>query len=154
MTLLQRAEDIAAELKTRLLRCTVEQGAETDIGASVFLGRRSIDKSQIPCVVILEGDDVTERVSQRTDYQIEQRYALLAYLPCTVDDPNTAAHAAIRDLKRAVFTTGGRPDHQLNGQVKRVEYLGRDIGPRSDGEAIVLAIIEIGVQYVENVATP
>jgi hypothetical protein len=42
----------------------------------------------------------------------------------------------------------------LNGQVKRVEYLGRDIGPRSDGEAIVLAIIEIGVQYVENVATP
>ena len=154
MSLLLRAEDIAAEIKTRLLTRTVALGAETDIGLAVYMGKRSIDKSQIPCVVIIEGDDMPEAASARTDYHVVQRYALLAYLPCDPDNPNVAAHAAIRDLKRAVFITAGRPDHRLGDQVKRVEYLGRDIGPRADGEALVLAIVEVAVEYVENVATP
>ena len=154
MSLLLTAETIAAELVARMATLTVAQGAETDVGTRVLQGKRSIDKSQIPCVVIIEGEDMPESINARTDYQIDQRYALLAYLPCSVDNPNTAAHAAIRDLKRAVFRTGDRPDVKWGGKVKAVEYLGRDIGPRADGEAFVLAIVEIGVTYVENVANP
>lgn len=155
MSLLQSAEAIAAELKTRLLACTVAQGAETNIGSAVYLGRRSaIDKTQIPCLVVLEGDDMPEPANTRTEYQIVQQYALLAYLPCDVNNPNVAAHAALRDMKRAVFLTAGTPDVRLGNRVKRVEYLGRDIGPRADGEAFVLAILEISVTYVENLATP
>ncbi len=154
MSLLQSAGDIAAELKARLQTRTVAQGAETDIGTRVLLGKRSVDKSQIPCVVVIEGDDMPEPGNARTKYQIEQRYALLAYLPCDIDNPNTAAHAAIRDMKRAVFTTDGEADNRLADRVKKIEYLGRDIGPRADGEAFVLAIIEVAVTYVEDVATP
>lgn len=155
MSLLQSAEAIAAEIKTRLLTLTVAQGAETDVGTVVYLGKRSIDKTQIPCCVLLEGDDAPERAgNQRLDYEIGQRYALLAYLPCDPDNPNTAAHAAIRDMKRAVFRTDGRADHRWGNRVRGLEYLGRDIGPRADGEAFVLAIIEIAVTYVENVASP
>lgn len=154
MSLLQSAGDIAAELKARLLTRTVAQGAETDIGTRVLLGKRSIDKTQIPCVVVIEGDDMPDSANARTKYQVEQRYALLAYLPCDIDNPNTAAHAAIRDMKRAVFTTNGAPDHRLADSVKAVAYLGRDIGPRADGEAFVLAIIEVSVTYVEDVAAP
>jgi hypothetical protein len=154
VSLLQSAGEIADELKTRLSTRTVALGAETDIGTRVLMGKRSIDKSQIPCVVVIEGDDMPDSVNARTKYQVEQRYALLAYLPCDIDNPNTAAHAAIRDMKRAVFTTDGVSDHRLADRVKSVDYLGRDIGPRADGEAFVLAIIEISVKYVEDVATP
>jgi hypothetical protein len=154
VSLLQSAGEIAADIKARLQTRTISQGAETDIGVRVLLGKRSIDKTQIPCVVIIEGDDMPDSANSRTKYQIEQRYALLAYLPCDIDNPNTAAHAAIRDMKRAIFTTEGVADHKLNDQVKAVEYLGRDIGPRADGEAFVLAIIEVSVTYVEDVATP
>jgi hypothetical protein len=154
VSLLQSAGEIAADIKARLQTRTIALGAETDIGVRVLLGKRSIDKSQIPCVVIIEGDDMPDAVNSRTKYQVEQRYALLAYLPCDIDNPNTAAHAAIRDMKRAIFTTEGVADHKLNDQVKSVEYLGRDIGPRADGEAFVLAIIEVSVTYVEDVATP
>ena len=154
MSFLQSAEDIAAELRTRLLTRTIAQGAETDIGTVVYQGRRMIDNSQIPCIVLLEGDDVPDRVNAATAYKIAQRYVLMAYLPCDPDAPNIAAHAAIRDLKRAVFTTDGRADYKLGGKVGNVEYLGRDIGPRGDGAPFVLALIEINVDYVENVASP
>lgn len=154
MALLQRAEDVAAELKTRLQAVTVANGAETDIGVSVLQGRRRLDESQIPCTVIIEGNDAPDRVNVVASYQLAQQYVLMAYLPCDPDNPNIAAHKALRDLKRAVFLTNGRPDPRWGGKVKDVEYLGRDIGPREDGSAFVLALIEVAVTYVENLAAP
>lgn len=151
---LHHAEDIAAEIKRRLLTRTIALGAETDLGAAVYQGRRSIDKEQIPCCVVIEGDDVPERATVTTSYNVVQRYVLLAYVPCTLDDPNLAAHAAIRDMKRAIFLTDGKPDPRWGRTVKDVTYVGRDIGPRADGEKFVLAIIEITVQYVEDLAAP
>lgn len=154
MTLYHRAADIALDLKTRLEAVTVALGAETDLGLVVYQGRRHIDRDQIPCCVIIEGDDVPERIKARNDYQLTQRYVLMAFVPCDPDNPNVAAHKAIRDMKRAVFLTGGVSDWRLGETVKDVQYLGRDIGPRADGERFVLAIVEIGVGYVENVSDP
>ena len=51
MSLLLTAETIAAELVARMATLTVAQGAETDIGARVLQGKRSIDKAQIPWTV-------------------------------------------------------------------------------------------------------
>ncbi|MBP6515100.1 MAG: hypothetical protein KA224_07955 [Steroidobacteraceae bacterium] len=154
MTVLNRAEDVAAELKARLLTLTIAQGAETDIGRKVFQGRRKVDDSMLPCVSMIEGDDVPARETNTTTYELAQRYVLFAYLPCDADDPNIAAHAALRDLKRAVFTTGGRPSVTWGSKVKSVEYLGRDIGPRADGASFVLASIEIAVTFVEALHNP
>jgi len=108
----------------------------------------------IPCAVLLEGDDVPDRANVVTSYNLVQRYVLLAYVPCELDHPNRAAHAAIRDMKRAMFLTGGKPDPYWGRSIKSIEYLGRDIGPRADGEKFVLAIIEVAVTYVENLAAP
>lgn len=154
MTLLHSAEGIGVELTARLEACTVAQGAETDLGAKVYRGRRHVDDSMIPCSVVIEGPDLPERGNVRTDYKLEQHYVLIAYVPCDADNPNDAAHAAIRDMKRAVFNTGGKPDSNLGGKVRECVYKGRDFGPRADGSSFVLAAIEIGVQYVENVSAP
>lgn len=149
-----KAEDIGTDIGTRLAACTVALGAETDLGAKVFRGRRHVDDTMIPCCVVIEGDDVPARSNVRTDVQLSQRYVLFAYVPCDPNNPNDAAHAAIRDMKRALFNTDNKPDNKLGGKVREIEYLGRDIGPRSDGAAFVLAAIEVGVEYVENLANP
>lgn len=154
-TLLQKAEDIGDEIAARLAKCTIALEAETDLGVKVYRGRRHVDDSMIPCSVVIEGDDVVERSNNvRTDYRLTQRYVLFAYVKCDPNDPNIAAHAALRDMKRAIFNTDGKPDVRWGGRVRDVEYLGRDIGPRADGAAFVLAAIEIGIEYAENVASP
>lgn len=149
------AEQIAIEIANRLATRTVAQGAETDLGAKVFRGRVRIHDDMIPCSVIIEGDDVVARErGVGPTVKIEQRYVLMAYVPCDPDNPNDAAHKAIRDLKKAMFVTGGKPDATWGRKVKEVAYLGRDIGPRADGAAFVLAIIEIAVEFPESLATP
>jgi len=153
VTRLSRAEDVAAEVETRLAACTVALGAETDLGRLVLRGRRAIDDSMIPCSVIIEGDDDLQD-SRGTQVSTEQKYVLYAYLPCDPDNPNDAAHKGLRDMKRAMFRTGGKPDDTWGGKVKKVRYLGRDIGPRGDGSGFVLAVIEVSAQFVEDLANP
>lgn len=156
MALLQRAEDVAAEIQTRLAAVSVANGYETDLGATVYMGRvgRQIDKTMVPCCTVVEGDDEVDRARVSTQYQLQQTYILLAFVPCDPDEPNTAAHKALRDMKRAIFLTNGRPDTRWGGTVKDVAYLGRDMAPRDDGEAFVLAIMEIAVTYVEDISSP
>lgn len=153
MPLLQTAESVAAEVKARVAQCTVANGYETDIGTRVFQGRRVIDDDLIPCTVILEADD---RVlgQQGLNVEVDQPFVLYAYVACDPADPNLAAHAALRDLKRAVFTTNGRPSWNWQGKVTQLNYQGKDIGPRTDGASFVLAVLAVGVQYVERLAGP
>jgi hypothetical protein len=91
---------------------------------------------------------------QHPELAQEQEYILFAYVPCDPRNPNDAAHAAIRDMKRAIFRTAGAADTRLGGKVHRVRYLGRDIGPRADGAGVVLAAIEVEGQYAEDLANP
>lgn len=150
--LLTRASDIAVALQTRLLLCNGIAPYETEIGARVFRGRRNVGEEVVPCTVLLEGADTAESTVGRSGVtaKIVQRYTIGAYLPCDPDHPNDAAHAAIRDIKRAVFGDGGR----LGGAVHTVLYKGRDIGARADGVAIVFVTVDIDVTYVENLSAP
>lgn len=150
-TTLHRAEDVAAELVRRLGLLTIAQGAETDIGTVVHQGRTKVDDEMMPCTVIIEADDTPADKRLRSTIEIAQRYVLFAYLKCDPDNPNVAAHAAIRDLKRANWKPG---DDKWGGLVRSVEYIGRDIGPRADGAGFVVAAIEMVVTYVENIDNP
>lgn len=156
MTTLHSAEAIGLEISARLAARTVAQGAETDLGASVFRGRRTVDNDQIPCTSIIEGSDEVEdsEVSRAAETRIKQDFVLLAFIPCDPVNPNDAAHKALRDMKRAIFSTDGKPDRTLGGKVRRVRYRGRDIGPRADGEAFVCASLEFAVEYVEDLSNP
>lgn len=150
-TMLQSAELIALEISSRLAAIRVANGCETDIGATVYRGKRKVEDDAAPCAVLVEGaDTVTDRPGKLPAAKIEQGYVLGGYVPCDADNPNDAAHALIRDLKRAIFKDGGT----FGGKVVSVNYKGRDIGPRTDGVAIVFALIEISVTYVESLVNP
>ena len=150
--ILTRASDIAAALQARLEMCNGTAPYETEIGTRVYRGRRNVGEEVVPCTVLLEGADTAESTVGRSGVtaKIVQRYTIGAYLPCDPDNPNDAAHAAIRDIKRALFSDGGR----LGGAVHTVMYRGRDIGARADGVAIVFVTVDIDVTYIENLSNP
>lgn len=152
MSQFQRAEDIALLIQSRIAQITEANGYETDIGSRVLRGARKVDDSWVPCAVLIEGMDKVENgpSSKTASAKVEQHYVLGGYTRCDAQNPNDAAHKIIRDLKKAIFSDGTT----LGGKVAKVEYKGRDIGPRTDGINIVFAIVEIAVTYVENLGEP
>jgi hypothetical protein len=153
---LHTAEEIGALVRTRLQTCTVAQGAETDLGATVYLGRVRIDDAQVPCAALIEMPD-NPQGAVREEYEVEQPFRAFAYVVCDPANPNVAAHQAIRDMKRAIWPAGengGRSDMTLGGAVKKCVYRGREIGPRADGAGFVVAAIEFAVTYVERLSQP
>lgn len=149
--MLQSAEDIALEISARMATITEANDYETNIGSTVYRGKRKVEDDATPCSVLVEGaDTVTDRPGKLPSAAISQAYVLGGYKACDPDNPNDAAHAMIRDLKKAMFRDGGN----FGGKVRKVDYRGRDIGPRTDGVAIVFALIEIAVEYVEDLTNP
>lgn len=146
-----KVADITAEIVSRLEGIRVANGAETDLGARIYHGRRQVDESSVPCLVLVEADDTPQSRAGRTpSAEITQPYAIAAYLPCDPNNPNVAANAAIRDIKRAIF----KPEAGSGGRGLRPDYRGRAIGPRADGVAIVFAQVDIAVTYVEDLTNP
>lgn len=144
--------EVAAELKRRLQTIRLTNECETDIGRDVMMGRRKMPgDDQPPCMVVLEGqDDVKDQPGKLPAVLLVQQYVLDAFDACDPDNPNDKANAMIRDIKRAVFAGGSTWD----GNVKMVRYLGRDIGPRPDGVALVQARVMISVEFVEQLTSP
>lgn len=154
--LFKKSSDIAEYLTTVLQGITVAGGYRTDIGTTVFRGRLKHDEDRVPYAVLIEGEDrPEENDGGRLDLTITQDFVLGAYVNCNVDNPNDAAHDAIKDIKKAVFTSDLARKAQAgarggNGRVKSLAYRGKDIGPRADGKGIVFAVVHISVTFAED----
>ena len=152
MTTYTKAGDIASAIAERITGIRLANGFETDIGRDVKRGRRKIPADDAPpCAVIFEGDDdPKDRPGRIPLVLVQQAYVLDAYDKCDPDNPNDQAHKMIRDLKRAIFAR----DATLGGTVSKVMYIGRDIGPRPDGAALVQARVMVVVEFVEDLTNP
>lgn len=152
----KKSSDIAEYLTEVLGTIKVANGYHTDIGATVYRGRLKHDEDRVPYCVLIEGEDrPQENDGGRLDVTLEQDFVLGAYVLCNVDNPNDAAHLAIKDIKKAVFSSdlARRPiagARGANGRVKSLSYRGKDIGPRADGKNIVFAVVHITVTFAEN----
>lgn len=154
MTVFVRAEDVAEEIVERLSTISIAQGAETDIGLNIMRGRRKAPgDDEPPCIQLFEGeDDVVDEAGkmQTARVKLTQSYVIDGFDKCDPDQPNVQAHKMIRDIKRAIF----KGDRTLGGKAIEVRYLGRDIGPRPDGVALVQARVAINVTYAEDLSNP
>lgn len=152
----KKSSDIAEYLTTVLQGISIAEGYNTDIGATVFRGRLKHDEDRVPYCVLIEGEDrPQENDGGRLDVTLEQDFVLGAYVHCDVDNPNDAAHRAIKDIKKAVFSSdlARRPvagARGANGRVAKLSYRGKDIGPRADGKNIVFAVVHISVTFAED----
>lgn len=146
---MSKAKDVAQALTDRLAVITVANGYQTDIGLRVFRGRRKLDETHVPCIVIVEGDDnITSeqrgRVATAPDYFIE------GHSVCDPDNPNDKAHDMIADLKRAIWSG----DLSFGGLVLELKYKGRAIQSREDGMSMIAGSIQISAKFAENLAEP
>lgn len=152
----KKSSDIAEYLTTVLQGIRTADGYNTDIGATVYRGRLKHDEDRVPYCVLIEGEDrPQENDGGRLDVTLEQDFVLGAYVLCDVDNPNDAAHLAIKDIKKAVFSSdmARRPvagARGANGRVVKLSYRGKDIGPRADGKNIVFAVVHISVTFAED----
>lgn len=143
-----KASDIAEYLTGLIQTIKTADGFNTDIGLTVFRGKRKIDDDLVPCAVLIEGEDRVGDNVGREEIKITQSYVLGGYVKCDPDNPNDAAHLIIKDLKKVLFSQGPR----MGGRVRAISYTGRDIGPRSDGIPIVFAVIHIDIEFAETLA--
>lgn len=154
MTVYVKSAEVSAEVVARLSGITLASGAETDLGTNVKQGKRKLPaEDEIPCCYLIEGGDDVEDTAGRTQsalVKVRQAYVIDAFDACDPDNPNTKAHAMIRDIKRALFRDG----RTFGGKVVEVTYQGRDIGPRPDGVALVQARVMIEVSFAEDLANP
>jgi len=154
MTVFVKSEDVANEVVARLATITIASGAETDIGTNIQEGRRRMPADdEPPCIQLVEGNDELDDEagrSQTARIKVSQVFVIDAFDRCDPDNPNRQAHKMIRDLKRAIF----KGDRTFGGKVFDVRYLGKDIGPRPDGSALVQARIAIRVSFAEDLSNP
>lgn len=143
-----KASDIAEYLTTLLAGVTIANGYHTDIGLRVFRGKRSKVEEQIPCAVLIEGEDHPGESAGRESIKIVQDYVVGGYVACDPDNPNDAAHLVLKDIKKVLFQQGPR----MGNRVTNISYSGRDIGPRPDGVAIVFAVVHISITFAETLA--
>lgn len=148
---------VAEIVYNRVLQIKQENGYETNMGATVFQGKTRVADDQVldakSCLSVIEGIDVVEAQAGRGRIplvKLEQRFGLVGYAECDPSAPNIVAHKMLRDMKRAIWHDGAN----FGGAVLEVKYLSRDIGPRADGVNIVMALIEFGVQYAEDLTKP
>lgn len=154
MTTFVKSAEVAAEIVARLEGILTGSGAETNIGSNVKQGKRKLPaEDEIPCTYLIEGGDEVEDTAGRSQtamVKVRQAYVIDAFDVCDPDNPNTKAHAMIRDIKRALFRDG----RTFGGKVVEVAYRGRDIGPRPDGVALVQSRVMIEVSFAEDLANP
>ena len=143
-----KASDIAEYLTTLLAGVTIANGYHTDIGLRVFRGKRSKVEEQIPCAVLIEGEDHPGESAGRESIKIVQDYVVGGYVACDPDNPNDAAHLVLKDIKKVLFQQGPR----MGNRVTNITYVGRDIGPRPDGVSIVFAVVHISITFAETLA--
>ena len=143
-----KAAYIATALAARLAQVRTTNGYETNVGQVVFRGRRNTEPG--PHITLYEGEDTVKEQTLKAMVHLTQVYVAEAVDACDPDNPNDRAHQMLSDLKRAVFGS----DQTLGGLVKMVEYRGRLIGTREEGQDYCFASIRFAVEYVEDLKAP
>jgi hypothetical protein len=152
---MSKAKQLAQALSDRLATISVANGYLTDIGTTVMRGKLDFDEKELPCIVIVEGDD--EVLDERdTDARVNIPFQIEGHDIGDPTNPNDKIHDILADLKRAIFGT----DTTFGGLIRAsrgtpgLHYRGRIIYKRDAGTANVAAGIRIDCEITENLANP
>lgn len=153
---MSHAAALAAELAARLGAIRTANGYRSDVGIQVFRGRRRLPDGAVPCVVLFEGDDAMESSRGEQEARIRTTYVIEAHAACDPENPNDVAHDLLADMKRALFSSEAPrwPDGAGKRLWLELAYVGREIVPRSDGVARVLAALTITTVHHERLDAP
>lgn len=149
---MSKASTLAERLSARIAQITIANGYLTDIGLKVFRGKGKLDEADLPCTVLVEGEERVDD-SAEIQYKARQRFTFEGHDECDPDHPNDKAHMIIADLKRALFS-GDRTYGAMVRPRTGLRYAGRRIATRDDGARIIAASIDIDCEVTENLTEP
>ncbi len=156
------AKTLADAISDRLKTITTDNSDVTyltDIGTKVSRGKLKVTIDSVPCIFLIEGDEKllddsgaanTPATMRPVAAKLRQRYIIEAHIACDPDNPNDAAHDAAEDIKRAMF----KGDRTFGGIVRNLNYVGKTIGRREDGVAVVPVFVQIDAVFVEDLTAP
>ena len=145
MTTINRLRDLTSYLDGLMATVTVANGYLTNMGLAHYNGRRSLTTEDAPCVTLIVGPDEIQEQSL-TKARTKQRYGFSAFVPCDADSPNDAGQDAREDLLAVLFAGGD----DLDGRVKRIEYVGHSMAPRADGDTVIQVVVEVDVTFSQS----
>lgn len=148
------ANDVALAVFARVQNITIANGYATDVGLKVMRGRKRLDESHLPCIVLIERPDAPEKQNMQRDplVKVNQKYVIEGHAACDPDNPNDVGHQIITDIKKAIWKE--KLTFGTDQKVYTVMYEGKTISPREDGIAVVSAAVEISVDFVECLSNP
>lgn len=153
---MSKASQLAAAINARISAITVANGYNTDIGATVYRGKRTANEDKVPFAFIIEGDDqVIEQTNMTARVVIA--YAVEGHATCDPDNPNDTVHLIVADLKKAIFggdVTFGGLLRQRPGTEPTLKYQGRTVGEREDGAKVVGAGVMFSCEILEDLPNP
>jgi hypothetical protein len=151
------SERVIANLSTLLQSITTANGFETNAGQRVFRARQSIEKREVDCVNVWEGQETPQAASQGRD-KMDMR--LLVHIEGHVearrDDTGERLGKIKADIKRAICSgsrNGGLPDPP-NRPFATILYLGSEPLPRPDGSDTESVTLTFSINYPEAYGDP
>lgn len=149
---MSKASELAAHLASLAANVLAANGYATDIGLRVFRGRMSLNREDLPCVVLVEGDE-TVIDQKNAKVNVDTTFVLEGHDVCDPEQPNDKGHLIVADLKKAVFGA----DLTLGGRLRskdEIKYLGKAIGQRPEGGDVIAASISFSIAQVEDLSSP
>jgi hypothetical protein len=143
------AKDISIAVSERLLNIRLANGYNTECGTRVFRGRRRLDESVVPCIIIAEINSKFVD-GTRTNVRVTTRYVIEGHSICDPNDPNDVGHDIVGDIKKAIFNG----DLRFGGDVRSISFVSQNIAPREDGVSIVSASVEVDLVFSEDLSSP
>jgi hypothetical protein len=148
---MSRANDIAEALKSRLEAIRTAAGYATDVGTTVYRGRRQLNEEN--ACTLFEGEEDASGAAKKEPYTVTAiiHFTAEGAVACDPLNPDLAGHDLVADMQRALFTGDSTLGGLLAGPLT---YTGRVIQPRQDGQSIVTVQIKLDAIYTMTPATP
>lgn len=148
-------ERIFAAVIARLELIQVANGYHTDAGLKVFRARRSLGKTDLPCVVVWDsGEEPVGESGNGNSRSITvlQRIGVEVHAAADRDETGEVLGLLKEDAKRALLIYDGLADD--DGKLGVVEYEGAEPIPREDGGVSEAIRLNTAMKYPEARGNP
>ncbi len=145
------ARKIVDVLAARAAKIRVASGYNTDAGRTVLIAVPTLDRTQIPAVVIYPSEAIVDQESSGGRVKWTRLISIDAMAQADPSNPGVIAEDLLGDLQKAILDPD---DKRLGGLAMDMTVETLDTAPRDDGGTVAGATMEVAVTYVTGYGDP
>lgn len=148
------AERALCVIEGRLAGIAAWDGYATDAGLRVLRSIRTLDESDLPCVVLWDdGEDVEDASGNTASMKTTLRFSVEGHIPANQPDTGCRLGMLRADVKRALLRDRGAVA-DARGAIGVLTYTGSDSQSRNDGAASEAVALHFMLTYKEAYGDP